>query len=181
MMPPPQNILRQGTREFEDAVTSGEIELSLPHQDSLSWMNNNRESTSSFSLGSSSNKKRNYHMTREDGMKENLCDTNNVAGEDCNPHHEEEASCSAGQHQDKNNNNHDQNEFSDASVATGGNAKGDDKDPPTEFSRAKTSKGQVSIRFSDIVGHGAVKLRLDEVLLPMALPPALADSILTGK
>ena len=40
---------------------------------------------------------------------------------------------------------------------------------------------QLSTRFSDIIGHGAAKLRLDEVLLPMALPPALADSILTGE
>lgn len=35
-------------------------------------------------------------------------------------------------------------------------------------------------RFSDIIGHASVKLRIDEMLLPLALPPALADSILTG-
>lgn len=35
-------------------------------------------------------------------------------------------------------------------------------------------------KFSDIVGHRHVKLRLEEVLLPLALPPHLADSILTG-
>jgi len=35
-------------------------------------------------------------------------------------------------------------------------------------------------RFNDIIGHSAVKLRLDEVLLPLALPPALADTILVG-
>lgn len=39
----------------------------------------------------------------------------------------------------------------------------------------------ISIRFSDIIGHGAVKLRLEEVLLRIALPQHLADSILTGK
>ena len=35
-------------------------------------------------------------------------------------------------------------------------------------------------RFSDIIGHASVKLRIDEMLLPLALPSALADSILTG-
>jgi hypothetical protein len=37
-----------------------------------------------------------------------------------------------------------------------------------------------STRFSDVIGHASVKLRIDEMLLPLALPPALAQSILTG-
>ena len=36
------------------------------------------------------------------------------------------------------------------------------------------------VRFRDIIGHAAAKLRLDEALLPLALPSSLADSILTG-
>jgi hypothetical protein len=36
-------------------------------------------------------------------------------------------------------------------------------------------------RFSDITGHGAVKLRIEEVLLPIGLPLALANSILVGE
>lgn len=36
-------------------------------------------------------------------------------------------------------------------------------------------------RFRDIIGHTQAKLRLDEALLPLALPPDLADSILKGK
>lgn len=35
-------------------------------------------------------------------------------------------------------------------------------------------------RFGDIIGHAAVKLRLEEVLLPLALPQDLAASILVG-
>jgi len=35
-------------------------------------------------------------------------------------------------------------------------------------------------RFKDIIGHGAVKLRIEEMLLPMALPISVADSVLTG-
>jgi hypothetical protein len=36
-------------------------------------------------------------------------------------------------------------------------------------------------RFSDIVGHAAAKLRIDEMLLPLALPPSLANSVLSGE
>jgi hypothetical protein len=43
------------------------------------------------------------------------------------------------------------------------------------------SKDIISTKFSDIIGHSHVKLRLEEVLLPLALPPQLADSILTGR
>ena len=44
-----------------------------------------------------------------------------------------------------------------------------------------TNQSLIKTRFSDIIGHGAAKLRLDEMLLPLALPIALAQSILTGK
>lgn len=38
----------------------------------------------------------------------------------------------------------------------------------------------VNVSFRDIIGHGQAKLRLDEALLPLALPPDIADSVLTG-
>jgi hypothetical protein len=38
----------------------------------------------------------------------------------------------------------------------------------------------VGVSFRDIIGHGQAKLRLDEALLPLALPPDIADSVLTG-
>jgi len=37
------------------------------------------------------------------------------------------------------------------------------------------------VRFNHIIGHADAKLRLDEVLLPLALPSSIADSVLTGK
>ena len=37
-----------------------------------------------------------------------------------------------------------------------------------------------TVRFKDIIGHQSVKLRLDEVLLPMALPPSLSRAVLKG-
>ena len=38
----------------------------------------------------------------------------------------------------------------------------------------------VNVSFRDIIGHGQAKLRLDEALLPLALPPDLANSVLSG-
>lgn len=38
----------------------------------------------------------------------------------------------------------------------------------------------VNVSFRDIIGHGQAKLRLDEAILPLALPVDLADSVLTG-
>lgn len=35
-------------------------------------------------------------------------------------------------------------------------------------------------RFDDIIGHGDVKVRMDELLLPLALPPSWTDSLLRG-
>lgn len=35
-------------------------------------------------------------------------------------------------------------------------------------------------RFKDIIGHGAVKLRLDELLLPLALPENITQTVLVG-
>jgi hypothetical protein len=36
------------------------------------------------------------------------------------------------------------------------------------------------IRFSDIIGHASVKLRIDELILPLGLPSIIADSVLKG-
>ena len=37
-----------------------------------------------------------------------------------------------------------------------------------------------AVRLRDIVGHAAVKLRLDELLLPLALPPTVYGQVFTG-
>eukprot|EP00592_Proboscia_alata_P003912 CAMPEP_0194373310 /NCGR_PEP_ID=MMETSP0174-20130528/21735_1 /TAXON_ID=216777 /ORGANISM="Proboscia alata, Strain PI-D3" /LENGTH=341 /DNA_ID=CAMNT_0039152301 /DNA_START=126 /DNA_END=1147 /DNA_ORIENTATION=- len=57
----------------------------------------------------------------------------------------------------------------------------------TNFGQCRKKEGNkrsnirsTKIRFNDIIGHGAAKLRLDEALLPLALPRDLYLSILTG-
>lgn len=47
-------------------------------------------------------------------------------------------------------------------------------------SQLRDSPTLVNVSFRDIIGHGQAKLRLDEALLPLALPSDLADSVLTG-
>jgi hypothetical protein len=158
-MPPPRKILRRGTQELEDAMETGHIQLSLPEQEMTLWMNR------SISWGPSSpspttSKEQNCHRNRNGGAGEGTIDihedcTQQGLGRDHNPVPEQSLPAQIARKDDK----------APTSVAVQGK---------------KASKGSLFTRFSDIIGHGAVKLRLDEVLLPMALPPSLADSILTG-
>ena len=56
-----------------------------------------------------------------------------------------------------------------------------EEDRPGESSTEDdTNNSNAIIRFQDIIGHQSVKLRLDEVLLPLALPPTLSKEILKG-
>ena len=47
-------------------------------------------------------------------------------------------------------------------------------------SKTPTNSLIPDVSFRDIIGQGPAKLRLDEALLPLALPPDLAESVLTG-
>lgn len=46
--------------------------------------------------------------------------------------------------------------------------------------RKRKKEVSTSIRFSDIIGHASVKLRIDELILPLGLPAAISHSILKG-
>ena len=46
--------------------------------------------------------------------------------------------------------------------------------------RGRDSPPPIGVSFRDIIGHGQAKLRLDEALLPLALPQEIAESVLTG-
>ena len=51
---------------------------------------------------------------------------------------------------------------------------------PSSCKQDHDTTGSTKIRFKDIIGHQSVKLRLDEVLLPIALPMNLSRTILKG-
>jgi SpoVK/Ycf46/Vps4 family AAA+-type ATPase len=56
----------------------------------------------------------------------------------------------------------------------------DDSSSTRTETNALTEFKRVDTRFSDIIGHGDVKIRIDELLLPLALPSSLVHSILKG-
>mmetsp|Transcript_1249 Transcript_1249/g.2445 ORF Transcript_1249/g.2445 Transcript_1249/m.2445 type:complete len:672 (+) Transcript_1249:3-2018(+) len=71
---------------------------------------------------------------------------------------------------------HDSNEIS----ATESSRSGQHGSKKNKQSRGRDSPPSINVSFRDIIGHGQAKLRLDEALLPLALPPDLVDSVLTG-
>lgn len=68
------------------------------------------------------------------------------------------------------------------SVDTNGSSMAVSNQETTENSKFGGSRGFQSstILFDDIIGHKSAKIRLEEVLLPLSLPPELAQSLLTG-
>ena len=96
------------------------------------------------------------------------------------------------------NNNHEEfqpssQNYDPTAVSECGEGKDDLEEESTinDFA-TKTDKSHISTQgeyeqppipnasFRDIIGHGQAKLRLDEALLPLALPPDLCDSVLSG-
>jgi SpoVK/Ycf46/Vps4 family AAA+-type ATPase len=62
---------------------------------------------------------------------------------------------------------------------------GKEDEPLSKIDKSQSSQHgydipPITTSFRDIIGHGQAKLRLDEALLPLALPPDLADSVLSG-
>lgn len=49
-----------------------------------------------------------------------------------------------------------------------------------EHSQPRSQAAATMTHLRDIVGHAAVKLRIDELLLPLGLPDSLVDTVLTG-
>ncbi len=66
------------------------------------------------------------------------------------------------------------------SVLETNNGDGDD-DRRDRHPHGRDSPPPIGVSFRDIIGHGQAKLRLDEALLPLALPHQIAASVLTGE
>ena len=50
----------------------------------------------------------------------------------------------------------------------------------THFPQKRRKEITEGTRFKDIVGHASVKLRIDELILPLSLPMAISNSIFRG-
>ena len=188
-MPPPRKILRRGTPELDAAVEKGEIQLSLPtppRNTHGSWIVNNDDSSQPSSHGNNEwsvsksclIQSHGYIDHTEQILKRDYGNNNDDSATP--PDIEEEDYCSTASNTSTESiqlERDDLDRFPKSNLET----KTEKDAESTVTSKTRTTNAEVSTRFRDIIGHGVVKLRLDEVLLPLALPPALADSILTGE
>lgn len=158
IMGPPGQIFVKGTKQFASAVESGQIQMSLPYE------------------------------PRQDVTKEHT------------------ATCIVSPPTNMNNeifnideNYHFQQYFPHTMEGSADDFSGDDQQQyehsrdartvatfPSENDSSRLRKRKIdeiylpSTRFSDIIGHHDVKLRMEEALLPFALPTELVETVLTG-
>ena len=79
------------------------------------------------------------------------------------------------------NSNHDNHTTAETDPCEDPAAQSPQQQHPHRRKRRKPdAPAQEKTRLKDIIGHGAVKLRIDEIILPLGLPAAVADSVLTG-
>jgi hypothetical protein len=55
-----------------------------------------------------------------------------------------------------------------------------EQDSPKDTSTELCESPKITTRFHHIIGHGAAKLRLEEAILPLALPSSLVHSVMRG-
>jgi SpoVK/Ycf46/Vps4 family AAA+-type ATPase len=182
LLPPPAKVLKRGTPEIEDAMKKGEVTFSLPPQALASWLHPQKQQESgamdvkdastmaSDSNGSMHTNYLNFH----NDMSEVQAPLNEEMGDGRGNHQVDEEAT----HTQKDDDRGDDSRAScDTSVSSKVNVTPSDA---RKRDMKTMSEQPTTTRFRDIIGHGAVKLRLDEILLPLALPTNLADSILTG-
>jgi SpoVK/Ycf46/Vps4 family AAA+-type ATPase len=76
--------------------------------------------------------------------------------------------------------NHQDDGNDDGIIATSDTAMNKQQQQSHEFVSSPLPPPLVGVSFRDIIGHSQAKLRLDEALLPLALPQDIASSVLTG-
>jgi hypothetical protein len=182
LLPPPAKVLKRGTPEIEDAMKKGEVTFSLPPQELASWLHPQKqqesgamdvEDASTLASDSNASMHTDYSNFHDDtsGIQTSL---NEEMDEERGNHQVDEEEATQTQKYDDRGNDPRASCYASASSKV-------DVAPSNARKRdIKTMSEQPRTRFRDIIGHGAVKLRLDEILLPLALPTNLADSILTG-
>lgn len=169
-MPPPKKRYKNGTKEFDEALQSGVIEISLPLPDIVASVESTSPTSASAaadfdntdagqidgassqsSIDGCSRESKQYSESEEDGRP-------TLA-------HISVVSCEC---EDGSNSERATNDGVFSLVNNASSVKFQSPDPSLP-------------RFSDIIGHGHAKLRIEEVLLPMALPITVTNSVLTGE
>jgi hypothetical protein len=196
-MLPPKKRYRNGTSDLEDAVRDGILELSLPEfpkrecstdiaSDPLGKSGEAHSNT--FNVDEAEDKKT-FHEAESDELEQ-------TGERDDTTRHAFDAAPllmlqPPNKHYEHSNNDGPQNGGSPllvpSIVSQDGSTTSATIDDNPESGSAVVLDGVSHMyrqpdpglpRFSDIIGHGAVKLRIEEVLLPIVLP--LANSILVG-
>jgi hypothetical protein len=190
-MLPPSRILIQGSKEYQAALESGVLELSLPSNSYIPP----RTPSATSDLANGGNRSPLHHSPtpvvspserafddasmNSFGEDELLDSTNDGTGYTTNtsplvslPHST-------------------MNGFDSISISGDNADMVVDRDvaslhPPEENTslsrnRVRTSRNHLEqTRFADIIGHANAKLHMEELLLPLALPPELVAAIFTG-
>jgi hypothetical protein len=194
-MLPPSRILIQGSEEYQAALESGALELSLP---SNSYHVPPRTPNSSSNLANVGNRtpprlsltrvvsplERTFGDASMNSCEDELFDsTSDGAGYNTNTNH-----LVSSQHSTMNGFDSisisDDNDNVDMVVDRDTASLHHTPEEHTSVSRDRvcTSRNHhlEQTRFADIIGHASAKLHMEELLLPLALPPEVAASIFTG-
>jgi hypothetical protein len=192
-MLPPSRVLIQGSEEYQAALESGVLELSLP---STSFIPSGTPSATSnlANVGFTSPPRlssppvvspserafddASMDTSREDELLDSTPDGTEYTTNSMNP-------LVSSPHSTMNG-------FDNISISDDNVDMVVDRDvaclPPPEEStslpprdRVRTLRNHLEqTRFADIIGHANAKLHMEELLLPLALPPEVAASIFTG-
>jgi len=165
-MPPPKKVLRRGSRELEHALKVGDVKLSLPKQDWETWILTEWDNNATEASNAAND------QTIDPG-EVTRSSTNLVQPLPGSIFGVQIPSSDLGESRaDVNNNPREEGIESQKEESTASSL--------DEKLMLSDETGNGLPKFKDIIGHAAVKLRLDEALLPLALSSDLADSILVG-
>jgi len=199
IMPPPKfKHYRVGSPECENAIRQKQLELSLPEfqqQEQNQKQNHHQHYGGEIIIEDDNNGNNVIEIldgSSDEGSDEHSMNQSSEVcslADDVESHNRRRQHLHHQHHQSNNNNNNNDDDNVDQTKHSQGDANPLSEDENQEGSvntyynhdTVKFENSDPTLpRFSDIVGHGAVKLRIEEVLLPLALPPEIAQSVLTG-
>jgi hypothetical protein len=190
-MLPPSRILIQGSEEYQAALESGALELSLPSNSytpprtpsatsNLANDGNRTPPRLSLTLVVSPLERTLDDASMNSPREDELLDsTSDSTGYTTNTNH-----LVSSQHSTMNG--FDSISICDDNVDMvvdrgSGSLHSPEENASASRDRVRTSRNHLEqTRFADIIGHANAKLHMEELLLPLALPPDVAASIFTG-
>jgi hypothetical protein len=175
-LPPPRKVLRRGTSEIKEAMRKGSVVFSLPQPELSAWL----EEAKATELPYQHSLTVGMHREASIPLQENWVLNYDSSSYLSNPVREQIGDILPANAYGV---GHDQTPIADDRQAPSSNTSSKPERNTSSSKRraaTKSTSDQNVTMLSDIIGHAAVKLRIEEVLLPIALPPQLADSILTG-